>query len=50
MAGQTSASLNTPLHEKDSLGMLSPVSRITVNAQGEVSLDFDPPMPAVSFV
>jgi xylan 1,4-beta-xylosidase len=38
------------LHQKHSLEMLSPVSQITANAQGDVMLDFDLPMPAVSFV
>jgi xylan 1,4-beta-xylosidase len=38
------------LHQKDSLEMLAPVSRVTANAQGDATLDFDLPMPAVSFV
>jgi xylan 1,4-beta-xylosidase len=38
------------LHQKDSLETLTPPTTVTANAQGEVTLDFDLPMPAVSFV
>jgi xylan 1,4-beta-xylosidase len=38
------------LHEKDGLQVLGPPSILTTNAAGEVTLDFDLPMPAVSLV
>ena len=38
------------LHQKDGLQTLAPASIVTANSAGEVTLDFDLPMPAVSFV
>jgi xylan 1,4-beta-xylosidase len=38
------------LHQRDSLQPLAPASSSTANAQGQITFDFDLPMPAVSFV
>jgi xylan 1,4-beta-xylosidase len=38
------------LHQRDELQTLAPPSTVTANAAGEVTLDFDLPMPTVSFV
>ena len=38
------------LHQKDDLQTLAPPSTVTANQQGEVTLEFDLPMPAVSLV
>lgn len=38
------------LHQRDELQALAPSSTVTANAVGEVTLEFDLPMPAVSFV
>ncbi len=38
------------LHQRDELQTLAPPSTVTANAAGEVTLEFDLPMPAVSFV
>ena len=44
------ASQMASLHQKDALQTLSPRSTVTANSQGEVTLDFDLPMPAVSCI
>jgi xylan 1,4-beta-xylosidase len=41
--------MNT-LHQRDELQSLTPGTTATANAQGQVTLDFDMPMPAVSFI
>ncbi len=38
------------LHQKDALQTLTPPTTVSSNSQGEVTLDFDLPMPAVSWV
>jgi xylan 1,4-beta-xylosidase len=38
------------LHRKDGLQSLAPPGTLTANAQGEATLDFDLPMPAVSLM
>ncbi len=38
------------LHQRDELQTLAPSSTVTANAAGEVTLEFDLPMPAVSLV
>ena len=38
------------LHQRDELQALAPSSTVTANAAGEVTLEFDLPMPAVSLV
>jgi xylan 1,4-beta-xylosidase len=38
------------LHTRDDLQTLVPVTSVTADARGEILLDFDMPMPAVSFV
>jgi xylan 1,4-beta-xylosidase len=38
------------LHQRDNLQALTPPTSLTANAQGEATLDFDLPMPAVSFI
>ena len=38
------------LHQRDELQTLTPPSTVTANAAGDVTLEFDLPMPAVSFV
>ena len=38
------------LHQRDELQTLTPPSTVTANAAGEAKLEFDLPMPAVSFV
>jgi xylan 1,4-beta-xylosidase len=38
------------LHQRDNLQKLVPLFSATADAQGEIRLDFDMPMPAVSFV
>jgi len=38
------------LHQKDGLQTLTPPCTVTANQQGEVTLEFDLPMPAVSMV
>jgi xylan 1,4-beta-xylosidase len=45
-----SAAQMATLHQQDELQTLVPVSSSTANAQGQITLDFDMPMPAVSFV
>jgi xylan 1,4-beta-xylosidase len=40
----------TVLHQRDALQTLLPVSSVTATAQGTISLEFEMPMPAVSFV
>jgi xylan 1,4-beta-xylosidase len=44
------ASQMSTLHHSDELQTLTPPSVVTANAQGETALDFDLPMPAVSFL
>jgi xylan 1,4-beta-xylosidase len=44
------ASQMIALHKHDALQTLTPPSTVTSNSQGEVTLDFDLPMPAVSFI
>ncbi|MFT4111235.1 GH39 family glycosyl hydrolase [Silvibacterium sp.] len=44
------ASAMRVLHERDGLQTLEPDARIMADAQGEAVLEFDLPMPAVSFV
>ena len=44
------ASQMIALHKNDALQTLTPPSTVTSNSQGEVTLDFDLPMPAVSFI
>ena len=38
------------LHQRDSLQTLVPLSSSTASAHGQITLDFDMPMPAVSFL
>jgi len=38
------------LHQRDNLQTLTPAASVTASAQGEIALEFDLPMPAVSFV
>ena len=38
------------LHQKDELQTLTPPGSVTANSAGEVMLDFDLPMPGVSFI
>ena len=38
------------LHRRDNLQKLVPLFSATADAQGKIRLDFDMPMPAVSFV
>jgi xylan 1,4-beta-xylosidase len=38
------------LHQRDALQTLTPLAAMTANARGEITLDFDMPMPAVSFI
>ena len=44
------ASQMASLHQEDALQSLTPPSTVTTNQQGEFTLDFDLPMPAVSFI
>jgi xylan 1,4-beta-xylosidase len=44
------ASQMASLHQKDALQTLTPPSTVAADAQGKVTLDFDLPMPAVSFL
>jgi xylan 1,4-beta-xylosidase len=44
------ASQMAVLHQRDSLQTLVPLSSSTASAQGQITLDFDMPMPAVSFL
>jgi xylan 1,4-beta-xylosidase len=44
------ASQMASLHQRDALQILTAPATLTANQQGEVTLDFDLPMPAVSFV
>ena len=41
--------MNT-LHQRDALQTLTPPTTLNANAQGQVTLDFELPMPAVSYV
>lgn len=38
------------LHQRDNLQTLTPATSLTASAQGAITLDFDLPMPAVSFI